>query len=58
MTNPTYGQKLLPEEVTSIKHGARLKLKAPLPAVMTMLTNKSSDPDEDLIVTKVTLTHK
>ncbi|MBL8208202.1 MAG: DUF4384 domain-containing protein [Blastocatellia bacterium] len=58
MTNPAYGQKLLPDEVTSIKHGARLKLKAPLPAVMTMLANKSSDPDEDLIVTKVTLTHK
>jgi hypothetical protein len=58
MTNPTYGQKLLPDEITSIKHGARLKLKAPLPAVMTMLANKSSDPDEDLIVTKVTLTHK
>ena len=58
MTNPNYGQKLLPEEITSIKQGLRLKLKAPLPAVMTMLANKSSDPDEDLIVTKVTLTHK
>ncbi len=58
MTNPTYGQKLLPDEVTSIKQGVRLKLKAPLPAVMTMLANKSSEPDEDLIVTKVTLTHK
>jgi hypothetical protein len=58
MTNPTYGQKLLPEEATSIKHGTRMKLKAPLPAVMTMLATKSSDPDEDLIVTKVTLTHK
>ncbi len=58
MTNPSYGQKLLPDEITSIKHGARLKLKAPLPAVMTMLANKSSDPDEDLIVTKVTLTHR
>ena len=58
MTNPTYGQKLLPDEVTSIKQGVRLKLKAPLPAVMTMLVNKSSEPDEDLIVTKVTLTHK
>ncbi len=58
MTNPTYGQKLLPEEITSLKHGTRLKLKAPLPAVMTMLAAKSSDPDEDLIVTKVTLTHR
>ncbi len=58
MTNPNYGQKLLPEEMTSLKQGVRLKLKAPLPAVMTMLANKSSDPDEDLIVTKVTLTHK
>ena len=58
MTNPTYGQKLLPDEVTSIKQGIRLKLKAPLPAVMTMLANKSSEPDEDLIVTKVTLTHR
>ncbi len=58
MTNPNYGQKLLPDEVTSIKQGIRLKLKAPLPAVMTMLANKSSEPDDDLIVTKVTLTHK
>lgn len=58
MTNPMYGQKLMPEEVTSIKHGTRLKPKMILPAVMTMLANKSSDPDEDLIITKVSLTHK
>ncbi|HEX4946649.1 MAG TPA: DUF4384 domain-containing protein [Blastocatellia bacterium] len=58
ITNPIYGQKLLPEELTSLKQGARLKVKAPLPAVMTMLANKAADPDEDLIVTKVTLTHK
>lgn len=58
MTNPTYGQKLSPDELTAIKLGARMKLKAPLPAVMTMLANKATEPDEDLIVTKVTLTHK
>lgn len=58
MTNPTYGQKLSPEELTAIKLGARMKLKAPLPAMMTMLANKATEPDEDLIVTKVTLTHK
>ena len=58
MTNPMYGQKLLPDEMASIKQGARIKTKAPLPAVMIMLANKATDPDEDLIVTRVALTHK